>query len=57
MNEQQELKLYKVIKQAILDRSAKEEKAGFQTMHRMNENDIRCLSEDIMHYINKSFPQ
>ena len=57
MTEKQEVNLYKAIKQAILDRSAKEEKVGFQTLHRMNENDIRYLSADIVHYINKSFPQ
>ena len=57
MTEKQEVKLYKAIKQAILDRSAKEEKPGLQTLHRMNENDIRYLTEDIMHHINGSFPQ
>ena len=57
MTEKQELQLYGAIKQAIYDRSFKEEKPGIKPMHRMNENDIRYLCEDIMIYINKSFPQ
>lgn len=57
MTERQEQEIFKKIKQVIHDRSFKEEKEGFQTMYRMNENDIRYLVEDVILYIQKSFPQ
>lgn len=56
MRERDEVKLFGIIKQSILDRSFKEVKPGMQTLYRMNENDILFLADDIRIFIDKSYP-